>query len=368
MEGVYDLISKNAKELDTSRLLLLTLATFSSILENSENYRKLSEELPGPLEELEGVVVSGMGGSFISGLFLQDMISDRSPKPLILNRDSKLPRFVDKRYLLVAVSYSGNTEETLRVYLEGVRRGIPIVAITSGGELEDVSRRVGVPVVSVPKGMPPRAAFPHLTLALAAVILRVIGIDLISELKQASERLKDRLSVQVRNGVELARRLFEGVKEGRVPLIYGYSPYLSPGYRFKTQLNENAKVHAFFGELPEANHNEIMGWSGPLGKFTVVLLRGREEPPHMRARLEFLERLMETKNVPMFSLRGEAGDRTCELLSMVFKVDVASIALALLLGVDPTPVGTITELKMYLEERVGFSLRDEITGTNNSFL
>ncbi|QOJ79626.1 bifunctional phosphoglucose/phosphomannose isomerase [Infirmifilum lucidum] len=361
MEEVYRLISPNARQLDNSGMLLHVLGMPRSILEGLEKYGEESGRiLVYEPEKIKGVVVSGMGGSFISGLFLYDLLSDRASKPILLNRDAKLPSFVDKNYLLVTVSYSGNTEETLRVYLEGYRRGTPIVAITSGGEMAAVSDRLGVPLLRLPPNVPPRAAFPYITAALASILEIITGVSVLEELRQAAEDLEKSLEASLGEGVAVARLLRDDVKSGLTPLVYGYSPYLSPAYRFKTQMNENAKVHAFFGELPEANHNEIMGWGGPLGRFTVSIIRGREEPEYMRARIEFLEGVLKKNGVPLYNLYGEGGSRASELLSLVFKVDVASVVLALLLGIDPTPVGTITELKGYLESRVSYSLSREI--------
>ncbi len=363
VENAYRLISPNAQRLDGSGMLLHVLSMPRSILEGLGKYEEESRRiLVYEPEKIKGVVVSGMGGSFISGLFLYDLLSDRASKPILLNKDAKLPCFIDKDYLLVTVSYSGNTEETLRVYLEGYRKGIPIVAITSGGEMAAVSERLKVPLLRLPPHIPPRAAFPYITAALASILEIITGISLLRELRQAAESLEKNLETSLSEGIAVARLLRDDIKNGLTPLVYGYSPYLSPAYRFKTQMNENAKVHTFFGELPEANHNEIMGWSGPLNKFTVTIVRGHEEPEYMRARIEFLEDILEKSGVPFYNLYGEGGIRSSELLSLVFKVDVVSVALALLLGVDPTPVNTITELKRHLESKVGFSLSREIGG------
>ncbi|UNQ72757.1 bifunctional phosphoglucose/phosphomannose isomerase [Infirmifilum sp. NZ] len=359
-DKAYTLISSEARKHDPSGMLLHVIHTPHSVLESTRRYREEAESLLRfDFSRLSGVVVSGMGGSFISGLFLYDLIADKTDKPLVLNRDAKLPKFIDKNYLLVTVSYSGNTEETLRVYSEGLKRGIPIVAVTSGGKMAEISEKKGVPLLRLPPGIPPRAAFPHITSALTSVLSLVTGIDAVSWLEEAARELQSRLEGAFSEGAALARLLHEDVAKGLVPLVYGYSPYTSPAYRFKTQLNENSKVHAFFGELPEGNHNEIMGWSGPLANFSVIFLRGREEPEYMRARIEFLEELLSSKGVPYYNLYGEGGGRAGELLSLVFKADVASVALALLRGVDPTPVDIISRLKTHLESRVGLTFLRE---------
>ncbi|MGC8987065.1 bifunctional phosphoglucose/phosphomannose isomerase [Infirmifilum sp.] len=361
IDDIYSLVSPKAKLLDSSGMLIHALSMpkylSESIVRYKEDVSKLT--LPDP-STFDGVVISGMGGSFISGLFLQDLASDRSSKAIILNRDVRLPRFIDEKKLLVAVSYSGNTEETLRIYLEGLRRNIPVVAVTSGGELAAVSEKLGKPVIRLPPGIPPRAAFPHLTAAIAALTSSVLGLDLLGELRRAIDELAKREDSVLSDGLALSRLLFSDVQNNLTPLIYGYSPYLSPAYRFKTQINENSKIHAFFGELPEANHNEIMGWNGVLKSFTVVFVRGREEPKYMEARIEFLENLFDKNNIRFYNLHGNCETRACELLSLIMKADVASIALALLLGVDPTPVDTITQLKKFLDSKIGFSLHREI--------
>ncbi|MEZ0345940.1 MAG: bifunctional phosphoglucose/phosphomannose isomerase [Infirmifilum sp.] len=360
-EELYTLISPDARSKDPSSMLSYVVKMPQYLFESIEKYGETVAGIKGiEPERFEGVVISGMGGSFISGLFLQDLIIDRSKKQLVLNRDARLPSFVDERFLLINVSYSGNTEETLRVYLEGIKRKLSIVAVTSGGELATVSEKTGVPVIRVPPGIPPRAAFPFLTAAVVALASSVLGIDLAGRLKRASEELSEKLDRTITDGLALSRLLKEDVENGRVPLIYGYSPYLSPSYRFKTQLNENTKLHAFYGELPETNHNEIMGWGSRLNKFTVILVRGKEEPTYMTKRIEFLEKLFEKNQVPFYNIHGEGSDRAGELLSLVLKADITSVALSLLLGVDPTPVETISQLKSFLEAEARFSLSSEL--------
>ena len=361
LDEIYNLISPEAKRYDPSLMLARAIRMPENLLESLENYQEVVSNLrlPDP-ENVNGIVISGMGGSFISGLFLQDLVIDRSQKAVILNRDVRLPKFVNEKHLLIAVSYSGNTEETLRVYLEGVRRNLPMVAITSGGELADASKKMGIPLISLPPGIPPRAAFPFITAAIVALTSIYLGVNLVSEVREACQELSRDYTSRIGEGVSLSRLLSGDIKGGLTPVIYGYSPYLSAAYRFKTQINENAKLHAFFGELPEANHNEIMGWGSLLNKFTVVFVRGREEPDYMKARLEFLEGVLEKYGVPFYNMKGESGSRACELLSLILKGDVASISLALRFGRDPAPVETISQLKKFLESKIGFSLGKEL--------
>ncbi|MHB9303110.1 bifunctional phosphoglucose/phosphomannose isomerase [Thermofilum pendens] len=358
----YEAISPNAHEVDKLGMLVQAVTFPESLMHGIGAYSRLHKLLHSKIPvSPKGIVVSGMGGSFIGGLFLQDVLYSRAKVPLILLRDTYLPAFVDENYLLVAVSYSGNTEETIRVVAQATQAKVPVVAVTSGGLLQRFAEKYGLPVVSLPMGLPPRAAFPYMACALSAIVEVAIGeANLLSEIESCAENLSARRDEVFSRASESAENVKSLVEKGLTPLVYSYRPYISAGYRFKTQLNENAKIHAFYADLPEANHNEIMGWSSPLaGKFFAVLIRGREEPFYMDARISFLRELFETQGIPFLEQKPVFdAPHTCELLQLIYMLDLVSVAVALKMGVDPTPVDTITKLKKVLDARI--NLKEEL--------
>mgnify|MGYP001772807576 CR=1 FL=1 len=345
-----DLVAEYA-HIDRGAMLPRVLSYFDDLRDASASYSALSLEVSVP-EPMKGLVVSGMGGSFIGALFLQDLLHDRWRVPILALREMSLPAFVDEHYLVIAVSYSGNTEETIRVVAEARRRRAPTIVVTSGGLLGESSSKLGYQVVKLPPGLPPRAAFPFMLPALAALLDSIDpSLGLVKTIAESASSLKGSIDSLQRAAVELSEWMLSNYSAGRLPVVYAYRPYYSAGYRFKTQINENAKLHAFFSEIPESNHNEIMGWETPSNLFAVVI-RSPSEVPELLHRLEFLVDLWSRLGIAFREVKPLGKNRVQELLSLFFVFDLASVLLAVKRGVDPTPVETISKLKKYLDGHV----------------
>jgi len=307
--------------------------------------------------DLDSIVFTGMGGSAIVGDFARGLLLDRASAAIEVVRDFKLPLHVGKGDVLVAVSYSGNTVETLRCAKEGVERGCYLVAVTSGGLLERYASKLGAAVYKLPTGRPPRTALAPM---LAAALRILERLNLPAPTPKSSTSGARRVIEEFKADplgclpASIAARI-----KGSVPLIYTYQPYSPVGFRFKTQVNENAKYHAFFAELPEADHNEIMGWEGLLtAKYHPVLIRGSEESGEIAAILDFWKQIFKERGIDSSELRSSGGGRLSELLELLVSVDLASYVLALLLGVDPTPC----EHYKQAEESLGRALKHREEG------
>lgn len=338
-------------QIDRGAMLPRVLSYFDDLKKASASYAALSLEASVP-EPLKGLVVSGMGGSFIGALFLQDALYDKWRVPIYALREMSLPAFVDEHYLVIAVSYSGNTEETIRVVSEARRRGAPIIVVTSGGLLGEYSGKLGYQVVKLPPGLPPRAAFPFMLPALAAILDSIDPtLRLVKTIAESASRLEGCFDNLQHMAADFSEWMLRNYSAGRLPVVYSYRPYYSAGYRLKTQINENAKLHAFFSEIPESNHNEIMGWETPSNLF-VVVIRSTKEPPELMHRLEFLVDLWRKLDVAFREVKPLGENRIQELLSLFFTFDLASVLLAVKRNVDPTPVETISMLKRHLDNYV----------------
>ena len=289
------------------------------------------DERPG------GLVVAGMGGSAIGGDLAAAAVGDRATRPLVTSRGYALPPWVGADALVLFASYSGDTEETLAAY-EGARAaGTPRVALTTGGALAELAREDGVPVIGIPSGMQPRAAVVYMTVAaLECAAACGAAPSLRAEIEAAAATLQALGAEE-----DEPRRLAEELRD-RIPVVYGSGLTAAPALRWKTQLNENAKVAAFASELPEADHNEVCGGDERLAP---VFL----DHPGLDARLR--ARIDATADVLGGSTRVEARGGTAveHVLSLVMLGDLASVQLAYLRGVDPTPVEPIERLK----ERLG---------------
>jgi len=305
------------------------------------------------------VVVTGMGGSAIGGDILKDWLEDRIPIPIQVNREYHLPAYADPSSLVVAVSYSGNTEETLSAYLEAVERGCMTLSLSSGGLLEDFNRRLGLPHFKLPGGYPPRSAMPYLFLPLMVGLQKLWAIDSfeseVDEAIKVVKELREEIKRTTLSGTNPAKQLAVALK-GSLPMVCGYGPFKAIALRIKTQFNENSKTPAKVESFSELNHNETAGWSGAKDitrLFSVILIRSEDEPPEIRARIELTRRLIFDEGAhKVLEIRTRGDGRLAKMLSAMYIGDSASVYLGILKGFDPTPIPVIEELKRQLEMRV----------------
>jgi glucose/mannose-6-phosphate isomerase len=244
-------------------------------------------------------------------------------------------------------SYSGETEETLACYAAAEALGAHRLVATTGGKLAELARTDGVPVVGLPGLLPqPRTAVAYmLCVALELTALSLAAPRIHVEIDTAADHLEQRAEALAARAQELAERIGDAV-----PVIYGSGLTAAVGYRWKTQLNENAKSPAFFSALPEADHNELAGWTGArgadgAGSFALVLLEDADQHPRERRRVELTGEVIEPHADAVLSVESEAESRTARVLELVMLGDLISLELAARRGVDPGPIGAIEELK-----------------------
>jgi len=306
-------------------------------------------DLEAELPAFRQIIVCGMGGSAIGGDYLRVYLARKGfPRPVFVVRGYELPPFTDEETLVFAVSYSGNTEETLHCFEQALRCRSPIVAITSGGKLAGMARESKADLISIPKGLPPRAALGYLFIPMLRSLKPFLQ-DLEAEFQETLNILHRITSLYAEAPEEEnpAKRLARAW-HGRIPLICG-SFLLTDAVarRWKTQINENAKSPAFYSALPELHHNELMGWER-LKQFVYALLRDPAEEPKLKRRFELTRSLLEERGCTVMEFQGEGRGLLARLLSLSYLGDWASFYLAMLYGVDPTPVALIEELKARL--------------------
>ncbi len=305
-----------------------------------------------PHEAPGGLVVAGMGGSGIGGRLALAALGARARRPVTLVSGYELPAWVGDDAFLLASSYSGETEETLAVYDEAAARGLRRVVATTGGGLAARARADGVPVIPLPGGFQPRAAVGYSTVvALEAAALCGAGPSLRDEV-EAAATLAERLAAEWGPGGDeeseakaLAVRL-----EGTLPVIAGAGLTAAAAYRWKCQLNENAKLPAFASELPELDHNEIVGWDGApeAGRLAAVFLEDPGADERLDARFAVTAEVVAggAAAVERVATRGES--RLERLVSLVLLGDLVSLYLAVLRGADPVEIRAIAALKTAL--------------------
>ncbi len=305
------------------------------------------------------VVVCGMGGSAIGGDYLRALFEEYGSLPVQVIRDYHLPHSVDAHTLVFAVSYSGNTEETLSCYQQACERGAMILAVSSGGELQQRAHADGVPHIQVPGGQPPRTALGYLFIPLMRLAER---LGLLPDLSQPYAQMLTRL-VQTRAALQMevpyaqnpAKQLAQAL-HGRIPLIYGSGgARATVAMRWKGQINENAKQHAFAYTFPELNHNEILGWvkaSEQAPNWSVVVLRDPDESAKIRTRIEVTHRLV-GERATWQELTAEGATQLERLMHLTYFGDFVSLYLAFLNGVDPENIDYINILKSELAKVAG---------------
>lgn len=327
--------------------------------EASTHYRealRTAEKIAIAYPEPANVIVAGMGGSAIGGELVKDYVRRTAKFPLEISRDYHLPTYADKKSLVVIASYSGETEETLSAFVDALKRRCMILCMSSDGVLIKYAEKLSVPYLVVRGGMPPRAALPHMFMPLLKLMEKLGATDDFSGDFSEAEKLLQKVSVE--NAIDKpvsespAKALALNLN-GLSPVVYGFGIYRGVALRYKQQFNENSKVPAKWDTFSELNHNETMGWEKPqelARNYGVVFLRDKAEPVEIRSRIENTKALMQNKLSNMFEVWAQGKSNLAKMLSTVLVGDFASVYLAVLRGVDPTPVNTITMMKHRIEQ------------------
>lgn len=300
--------------------------------------------------DINSVVFLGVGGSGIVGDLLSDIAAKHRNLPIICHKDYSFPPYLRKDVLVVAVSYSGNTAETLSGMVEAYDAGLPMFAITSGGLMEKVCKKSGIPIVKIKAGLLPRMAVPHM-LGAAMSVLMSSGVIKMStnELRNAVEKARlAQASVDVHLGFEsnIAKQVASCIHDKTV-FIYSHGPLSSVGYRLKCQLNENAKMLAVSQCLPEILHNDIEGWSPKVASYlAAVMLRCKDEHPAVKEALDRMEAdLRERFGVVVLRIESDGDDDITKILSTMVICDYVSFYAAIMRGVDPVRVDRIKSIR-----------------------
>jgi glucose/mannose-6-phosphate isomerase len=340
------------RRIDKSNMLSFCVESPRHYAKAAELTKTLSVDYPKP----KTIVVAGMGGSGIGGELLKDWTRDRITVPIEVCKEYSLPAYADKNTLVFLVSYSGETEETLKVFLDAIKRNCMSFCISSGGKLHEFAEKLGFPHLLVPSGMAPRATLPYLFMPLITTLEKiglVSGVnDEISETTAILKQVSAENSPEKSLSRNFSKKLAVNIK-GTVPAIYGFGFYRTVAQRLKTQFNENSKNPAKWEFFPELDHNEIVGWeeAEEFAKcFSVIFIRDADEPIEIRQRVEVTKGLMNRQIKKLFEVYGRGESRLAKMASVICTGDFTSVYLAILRGIDPTPVKTITLLKEKLQQ------------------
>lgn len=325
------------------------------IAEKQWQQLQIAYDLPAIEGQIENVVHAGMGGSALWGLV--SMSWPAYSVPFELCRDYDIPAYVSEKTLFIASSYSGNTEETLAALEQAESKGAKIAVITGGGKLAEIAKQKGYPLALLPMFEQPRFALLAGFKALVKLLERssLVSTDAAEmAIHEAAEELKRVIEVwkpDVPTSKNLAKQLALELM-GKAPVVYAGPKLYPAAYKWKISFNENAKNVAWCNQLPEFNHNEFNGWvSHPIDKpYVVVDLRSSLEHPRVQKRFEVTERLLSGKRPRTHVIEAQGDTLLQQLLYTIAFGDFVSLYLALLNGLNPTPVEYVEKFKKALNE------------------
>lgn len=331
--GMYDLIRTFPDQVDEA----VTIGTTARI---SLRNRTIGQ-----------IVLTGLGGSAIGGDLLRSYLADDLKVPFIVNRTYTLPRFVDSRTLVIVSSYSGNTEETNAAHREALKRRAMVLCISSDGITAKLAKRRGSPLITVPGGLPPRAALGY---SFFPLLLALTKIDLVSD---KSREIKETITLLRKKSAEYSNPDPSGNRalqlaaqlQGRIGVVYSSTErFDSVMTRWRGQVAENGKSLLFGHVLPEMNHNELVGWKvlrEQMREIQVLFLRDREDHRRVQMRMDITKGILNTYTSRITEVWSEGTSLLARMFSLVYLGDWVSFYVAILHREDPTPVAVIDHLK-----------------------
>ena len=309
--------------------------------------------------KIDNVIITGMGASGISGDMIHWLFRDKLEVPLYVNREYDLPKWAKKDTLTIFVSYSGDTEETLRSFKIANQKKCKILCISSGGKLQQMCEQRGVNHILIPSGFQPRVATMFILFPLLVFMKRfeLLKTDISQSIEETIQVIQEfvktnaaAVPIQDNLAKQIANQLY-----GTTPQIYGWEFYGPVATRWRQQFNENSKVIARADCIPECNHNDIVGWSAnpEVSKnFSCILFRDRSDESHMMSiRLSFMKTLFDGAANQCIEIHAKGKSKLAKMMYMVVLGDFVSCYLAVLRKKDPTPIDVITALKKRLAEQ-----------------
>jgi len=317
-------------------------------------------ELPRNIKtEYKNIVFAGLGGSAIGADLVRSYVTRDVNIPFFVNRNYKLPNFAGEDTLVIVSSYSGNTEEILSAYHDAIDKFCEVIAITSGGKLSKTAEDDGVGIITIPAGLPPRAALGYSFFPLL-ILLSKMGIIkdqafFIDECIRNLRILKDtRFGGGIKNKDNEAKKI-ANVLYHKFPVIYAGQDHMdSVVLRWRGQLAENSKTLSSGNLFPEMTHNEIIGWENPtpvLRNSVVVILKDSADHPGVSKRMDVVKNILKKDNIGVIEVKSVGKELLSRIFSLVYMADYVSFYLAILNKVDPSPVERITYMKKKVQDR-----------------
>lgn len=306
----------------------LTICDKTDLKENNKN--------------INTVLICGLGGSGIGGSVVAQIVAQDAIVPIVINKDYKIPSFVNESTLVIACSYSGNTEETLEMIAQAEDKNAQIACVTSGGKLHEIASAKNYNHIIIPGGHPPRAAFGYAFPTLFKMLHHygIIKNNYATEFNTAINGINAHEEHIINDAKEIAGQLYK-----KIPVIYAEANYEGVAIRFRQQINENSKMLCWHHVIPEMNHNELVGWRTKNEDFAVVLLRNEDDYYRTQKRMEVNKTVFEKYTNTIIEVFSKGNSRLERSLYLIHLGDWVSLILSEKNGVDVVEVDVITHLK-----------------------
>lgn len=312
------------------------------------------ENIPSSIDyKFDNIIINGMGGSALPAELLSETLHQYSEDgrvvPVYIHRDYGKSRYITDSSIVFAISYSGNTEETISAYESAIAENRVVIAMAAGGALIERARELGKPYVVIPNPSPdfqPRYATLYILKALIEVLIQ---FGILSA--EAREKVVNLLSQVKPSDFESQGQVLAELIKGKTPVIYATCDYKLSAHLWKIKINENAKTPCFWNYVPELNHNEMVGFTNPQANFQFILLQNEVETSRNIKRFEKLQQLFESRGLAVSKiLVPDFGNKLANVVAMTLIGDWTAYYLALAYGIDPTPVDMVEEFKLLMKD------------------
>lgn len=286
--------------------------------------------------------ICGLGGSGIGGTVVSQIVAQDAICPITINKDYKIPAFVNENTLVIACSYSGNTEESIEMIVQAQNKKAEIAIITSGGKLLETATQNNYNHIVIPGGHPPRAAF-GLAFPILFTLLKhytIISNDYVAEFNNAIEIINKEENNIITEAKSIAEKLY-----GKIPVIYADANYEGVAIRFRQQINENSKMLCWHHVIPEMNHNELVGWTTKNENLAVIIFRNNDDYYRTQKRMEVNKTVFEKYTSTIIEVYSKGNSQLEKALYLIHLGDWVSLLLAKKNEVDVVEVDVITHLK-----------------------
>lgn len=300
------------------------------------------------ISSIKNIIISGLGGSAISADLIKNFLVKEIKIPIIVNRNYNLPSFANQETMFIASSYSGNTEETISSLMEAIEKKCKTICVSTGGKVEAIAKEKGLNHIKLKSGFQPRYALGTSFFTLLKIFQHLNFIDdqnsFVNKIRKLWEEKGKTFTPEENIAFQVAVQLV-----GFIPIIYSVSDITnSVGYRLKSQINENSKLHSFHHEIPEMNHNEIIGWESYQEKdfrAKVIQIFDDSYHPQIKKRFTILNELLSKSGLEIIKLESSHEDFKVRLLDLIYLSDWISYYLGVLRGFDPSEIDYINFLK-----------------------